>query len=155
MTTVLIRFSPNLMYGWTNKKLGMRWKFSYLRHQLPVKMAAWKIQNWHQNSIFPNNVIFSNKIRIHIDFDLLNTKICIISMFKDEIPVKKRFKCKNQKWQPKPEVVKKRNQISFNCFSWLFSYENKYQKHVFIITFEKTMSLMWKMLYPCIFSYRG
>ena len=76
-------------------------------------------------------------------------------MFKDELPVKKRFYYKNPKWPPKPEVVKKRNQISFNCFSGLFSYKNKSRKHVYIITFDKIASLMWIMLYPCIFAYGG
>ena len=68
-------------------------------------------------SFFANEAIFSCKVAYLIDFDLLKTKICIISMFKDELPVKKRFYYKNPKWPPKPEVVKKRNQISFNCFS--------------------------------------
>ena len=49
---------------------------------------------------FANEAIFSCKIAYLIDFDLLKTKICVITTFGEQLPVKKRLKSKNSKWPP-------------------------------------------------------
>jgi len=62
-------------------------------------------------SFFANEAIFSCKVAYLIDFDLLETKICVSNTFGVQLPVKKRLNSKNSKWPPKPEWMQKLKQV--------------------------------------------
>ena len=64
-------------------------------------------------SFFAIEAIFSNKVAYLMRFDLLKTKIYIISRYGEQLPVKKRLKSKNSKWPPKLEVVQKLKRIAY------------------------------------------
>ena len=63
-------------------------------------------------SFFAIEAIFAFKVAYLVVFDLLKTKICVIKLFGEQLPVKKRLKSKNSKWPPKPELMQKLKRIA-------------------------------------------